>query len=591
MSGDPQATVGTLVSVNVGLPRDVAWHGRTVHTGVWKTSVEGPQLVRTLNVDGDGQGDLEGHGGPHRAVLVYQLDSYDHWRAHFGRDDFEYGQFGENFTVAGLADDEVCIGDQLAIGEALFEVSQPRVTCYRVGLRLGEPRLPALLVSHRRPGFYLRVLREGRVRAGDPVARVRSAAEQMSVAEVDALLYLPGHDRADVERALRIPALSPGWQASFRALLDAPVGLDGNAGLSPAAGDRPAAWTGFRPVRVVDVVAETPTVRSVQLAALDGEALPPAEPGQFVAVRADLGDGQPAAARSYSLSSAPGSASYRISVKLEVNGRFSAFVHQRLKVGDEVEIAAPRGRFTLDADDGPVLLCSAGVGATPVLSMLQALVRAGATREVWWLHGARNSAEHAFAAEARDLVARLPRAHARIFYSAPLATDEPGRDYSERGRLTADSLRELALPTDAQAYICGPPAFMADLRAALVGMGLDSGRVHTEVFGAGPALTPGIASADGIKAHPPAGGQGDGPSVSFSRSGLSVSWRRDFESVLELAEACDVPARWSCRTGVCHNCETGLLAGSVSYDPEPVDPPAEGNVLICCSQTRDRPGS
>ena len=131
---------GRLIAVNVGLPKDVSWRGRIVHTGVWKHPVEGPQMVRTLNIDGDGQGDLGGHGGPHRAVLVYQLESYDYWRTQLGRDDLEYGQFGENFTVDGLSDDEVCIGDRYEIGQALFEVSQPRVTCYRVGMRLGEPR-------------------------------------------------------------------------------------------------------------------------------------------------------------------------------------------------------------------------------------------------------------------------------------------------------------------------------------------------------------------------------------------------------------------------------------------------------------------
>ena len=219
-SVDDASPAGVLVSVNVGLPRDVAWRGRTVHTGVWKSPVAGPRMVRALNVDGDGQGDLAGHGGPNRAVLVYQLDSYDYWRAHLGRDDFEFGQFGENFTVTGLSDEDVCIGDRLAIGEALFEVSQPRVTCYRVGLRVAEPRLPALLVSHRRPGFYLRVLREGHVSAGDPIVRVLPGPERLSVADADALLYLPGHDRADVERALRIPALSPGWRESFQAMLE-----------------------------------------------------------------------------------------------------------------------------------------------------------------------------------------------------------------------------------------------------------------------------------------------------------------------------------------------------------------------------------
>ena len=231
-----------LLSVNVGLPKNVAWQGKTVYTGVWKHPVDGPAMVRRLNIDGDGQGDLAGHGGEQRAVLVYQVQSYRHWQQHFGRDDLGYGQFGENLTVDGLTDDEVCIGDRYRIGEAEFEVTQPRVTCYRVGLRLGEPELPALLVSHHRPGFYMRVLREGRIQAGDRIVKTRTGPGALSVADTDALLYLPGRDRAKLRAAVRIPALSPGWQQSFRDLLaDAdgrPAGRAGLGRVPAAAGDQ-----------------------------------------------------------------------------------------------------------------------------------------------------------------------------------------------------------------------------------------------------------------------------------------------------------------------------------------------------------------
>src|SRR5215204_7003245 len=213
-SGSPQAEsaehrMGTLLAVNVGMPKDVSWQGKTVFTGVFKHAVTGPRRVRKLNVDGDGQGDLAGHGGEQRAVFVYQIDSYRYWERELGRNDFVHGQFGENFTVEGLADDVVCIGDRYRIGTALFEVTQPRVTCYRVGIRMNDARIPALLVSHRRPGFYFRVLEEGEVEAGDQIVRVAVGEEQMTVAEVDALLYLPGHPRQPMLRALRIGALSP----------------------------------------------------------------------------------------------------------------------------------------------------------------------------------------------------------------------------------------------------------------------------------------------------------------------------------------------------------------------------------------------
>src|SRR6266699_5256872 len=208
-----------LLSVNVGLPREVEWKGKTVRTAVWKDAVRGRRQVGRLNIDGDGQGDLQGHGGEHRAVLVYQIDSYRYWERQFGRKDFVFGQFGENFTVEGLSDDEVCIGDRYRIGGALFEVTQPRVTCYRVGIRMDEPRMAALLVAHHRPGFYFRVLEEGEVGAGDEIVRVAEGPERLTVAAVDALLYLPGPAREELERALRIEALSPGWRSSFEALL------------------------------------------------------------------------------------------------------------------------------------------------------------------------------------------------------------------------------------------------------------------------------------------------------------------------------------------------------------------------------------
>ena len=571
--------------MNVGLPKDVSWHGRTVHTGVWKAPVDGPVMVRRLNIDGDGQGDLGGHGGVHRAVFVYQLGSYDHWRRFLGRDDFTHGQFGENFTVDGLADDEVCVGDRFRIGGALFEVSQPRVTCYRVGLRMDDPRIPALLVEQHRPGVYFRVLEEGLVRPGDEIVKVAAGAGGMTIAEVDGLLYLPGHPRAQVARALRLPALSPGWQGSFRAILDAPEGAVGNAGLAAAA--PPPAWPGFRPLRVTAIEPESTTVSSVRLADPDGGPVPAALPGQFLTLRLRPDPAGPPVLRSYSLSGRPGAGDYRISVKREPHGVGSAYLHSRVRPGDLIEVAAPRGTFTLRSGTTPVLLVSGGVGATPVLAMLAALATAGADREVWWLHAARNAAERPFAAETAALLAALPRARSHVWFSRPGPADEQGRDYDTAGRPTADQLARLHLPRDAEAYVCGPGGFLGDVTAALVESGVPVSRIYSEVFGSGPALTPGIGAAPARSPHTPEGAPGDGPAVTFTRSDLTVPWGARYGSLLELAEACDVPTRWSCRTGVCHTCESGLLAGEVTYAPEPVDPPAPGNVLICSARPED----
>jgi ferredoxin-NADP reductase/MOSC domain-containing protein YiiM len=578
-----------LLSVNVGLPKDVTWHGRTVRTAVWKKPVAGPRMVRRLNIDGDGQGDLAGHGGEHRAVFVYQMDSYRYWQAQLGRDDFSYGQFGENFTVDGLADDQVCIGDRYRIGEALFEVTQPRVTCYRVGIRLDDPQIPALLISHHRPGFYLRVLREGAVQAGDEIVQVAAGPEAMTVAEVDGLLYLPGHSRERVLNALRIPALPDGWKASFRAVADqagASGGAGGNAGLTAVS--PPPAWPGFRSLTVTALHRESDSVISVQLADPGGTALPPPRPGQFLTLRLNTAAGGRPLLRSYSLSGTPGADTYRISVKREPHGTGSQYVHAKVRAGDLLEAAAPRGTFILQPGETPVLLVSAGVGATPVLALLHALADtgplAGTGRDVWWLHGARSRAEEPFAAEARSLLAGLASGHRYICFSRPDPGDVEGSDYQTRGRLSASALAALGLPRDADAYICGPAAFMTEMSAALADLGI--GRVRTEIFGAAPAQTPGIAPVAARPPHPPADEPADGPLVEFARSNLTVHWGPGQASLLELAEACDVPVRWACRTGVCHTCETGLLSGAVSYAPDPVEDPADGSALICCSQPR-----
>jgi ferredoxin-NADP reductase/MOSC domain-containing protein YiiM/ferredoxin len=575
---------GTLLAVSVGMPKDVAWQGKTVFTGVFKDPVTGPRRVGKLNIDGDGQGDLAGHGGEQRAVFVYQIDSYRYWERELGRDDFVYGQFGENFTVEGLSDEEVCIGDRYRIGAALFEVTQPRVTCYRVGIRMNDPRIPALLVSHRRPGFYFRVLEEGEVQAGDKIRKVASGPEQMTVAEVSALLYLPSHPRQQLLRALRIPALSAGWQASFQALLDGEPG-GGNAGL--VAASPPPAWSGFRRLAVTAIEPESDSVISIRLEDPDEAKLPAARPGQYLTLRIQPGDGQRSLLRNYSLSGPPDAGYYRITVKREHDGVASGYLHTRLSVGDQLDVAAPRGTFILDRTEAPVLLISAGIGATPVLAMLQALAKARSDREIWWLHGARSSRDHSFAAETRNLLASLPNVRTHVYFSRPGPNDREGRDFDSAGRLTASLLAELEPPRDAEAYLCGPTPFMDEISAGLAAMGIDASHIRTEPFGPAPGLTPGIAATTARTPHPPSGQPGNGPKIEFARSNLAIPWSSEYSSLLELAEACDVPVRWSCRTGVCHNCETTLIAGDLDYNPDPVEPPADGSALICCSQPRD----
>ncbi len=575
-----------LLSVNVGLPRDIEWKGRTVHTAIWKNPVPGRCRVGRLNLEGDGQGDLAGHGGEQRAVFVYQIESYRYWQDQLKRSDLgepkSYGQFGENFTIEGLPDDAVCIGDRYRIGSALFEVTQPRVTCYRVGIRMNEPRMAALLTSSGRPGFYFRVLEEGEVGTGDEIVKVGAAKEQMTVAEINALLYSPNHPHELLERALRIRALSPGWRGSFEALLRSST--SGNAGLVPEAAAHPAA-PGFHRLVVASIDRESADVLSLTMKSPDGQPLPAAQPGQYVVLRLQPAAGGIAIFRSYSLSGPLSAESCRISVKIEPNGVAGTWLRDHVRVGEPLDVSSPRGSFILQIGERPVVLLSAGIGATPVLAMLHALAAARSTRQVLWLHAARDREHHPFAAEVRGLMPALPHGRSYVCYSRPASSDKLGEDFDAAGHLSRSVFEEVGIPREADVYLCGPAAFMADMKAALAGYGVPSERIHLEIFNGSESMTPGVVGAVTRNPHPPEGDANTGPLVSFARSGIAAHWKKSaYQSLLELAEACDVPVRWSCRTGVCHSCESGLVSGAVAYEPEPLDQPAEGNILVCCSQ-------
>jgi ferredoxin-NADP reductase/MOSC domain-containing protein YiiM/ferredoxin len=574
-----------LLSVNVGLPRDIEWRGRTVHTAIWKDPVPGRCRVGRLNLDGDGQGDRAGHGGEQRAVFVYQIESYRYWQERLQRTGFVHGQFGENFTIEGLPDDAVCIGDRYRIGDAVFEVTQPRVTCYRVGIRMNEPRMAALLTSSGRPGFYFRVLQEGAVGAGDDIVKVGEAAQRMTVAEINALLYFPDHPRDRLERALRIEALSPGWRASFEALLRSQTTAagNGNAGLAPAAAAHPAA-PGFRPLTVTAIDRDSADVVSLTLRNPDGRPLPAALPGQYVVLRLARTTGGTPLFRSYSLSGPVSTQRYRISVKVEPQGAAGTYLRQHVVVGDTLDVSSPRGSFILQPGERPLVLLSAGIGATPVLAMLHALAATRSPRQVWWLHTARDGRHHPFAAEVRRLMPALAHGHSHVCYSRPGSRDKMGEDFNAIGRLSRLALEKVDVPQEADVYLCGPTQFMADMKQALASMGVAPNRIHVELFNGGESLTPGVVGATTRAPHVPQDDPATGLRVSFARSGIVAHWKSSCRSILELAEACDVPVRWSCRTGVCHNCESGLVSGMVAYEPRPLDKPADGNLLICCSQ-------
>jgi len=571
-----------LLSVNVGLPRDIEWKGRIVHTGIWKDGVSSRCRVGKLNLDGDGQGDLAGHGGEQRAVFVYQIESYRYWQEQLERAEFVHGQFGENFTIEGLPDDEVCIGDRFQIGSAQFEVTQPRVTCYRVGIRMNEPRMPALLTSSGRPGFYLRVLQEGEVGCGDEIVKVGEAKDRMTVAEINALLYLPDHDHTQLERALQIEALSLGWRSSFEAMLRSQ--RSGNAGLAPEAAAHPAP-PGFQPLEVTAIDQESADVLSLTMRSSNSQPLTKAMPGQYVVVRLQPAAGGPPLFRSYSLSGPLSTERYRISVKIEPNGVAGTYLREQVRVGDTLDVSSPRGSFVLQSGERPVVLLSAGIGATPVLAMLHSLAAERSTKQILWLHAARDREHHPFAAEVRRLMLALTHGRRYVCYSRPGSHDHLGEDFDATGHLSRSVFDDAGVSPDADVYLCGPNRFMADMKNALSMLGVAPERIHVEIFNGSESMTPGVVGDATRPPHLPKDGAKTGPLISFARSGIAAHWDASaYQNILELAEACDVPVRWSCRTGVCHNCESGLVSGAVAYSPEPLDKPADGNLLVCCSQ-------
>ena len=576
---EPRAPM-TLKSVNVSMPRDVQDGGKTVTTGIFKERIEGRVMARRLNLEGDGQADLWGHGGAFRAIYVYTDENYDYWARELGRDDFAIGQFGENFTVEGMTDDEVCIGDVYRIGDAVVEVSQPRIPCYKLALKMGIEGFHTRFLESGRVGFYFRVLEEGRVGAGDEVALVSRDEAAMTVSEVSNLLFFDKENHKATRRALHIPALSHGWKGSFAERLAKAEGA--------AVGRK-----GFRNFIVERKEPESNTITSFYLVAEDSAPLPAFLPGQFLTLDLKI-PGQPKPViRTYSLSDGPNPEYYRLSIKREPApanepglpaGLASNYFHDQVEVGTTLSVGAPLGKFHLDWDAGrAVVLLSGGVGLTPMISILNALVAAGSARPVWFIHGTRNGREHAMGAHVRRLVEEFDNVHVHIRYSEPGPDDKDGRDYDSPGRIDMDLLK-LVLPfDDYDFFMCGPPPFMKSLYCGLLSLGMSEERIHYEFFGPGSLLADDSKPAAPIQTPAAEAELAGGALVTFAHSGVTANWDAACESILDLAERQGLNLDYSCRSGICHTCTCKLTEGEVDYQDEPLDEPDPGYVLICCS--------
>ncbi len=253
------------------------------------------------------------------------------------------------------------------------------------------------------------------------------------------------------------------------------------------------------------------------------------------------------------------------------------YLRKHLRLHDTIDASSPRGSFILQAGERPVVLLSAGIGATPVLAMLSAMSVAQAKRQVWWLHSARDGEHDPFAAEVRRFMLALGQGAVSSVIAGPARTTDSARISMRPVACPGPRWMRLGLPRDADVYLCGPNRFMADMKEILAALGFPPGQVHVEIFNGSESMMPGIIGSAPRSPHLPANDGATGALVSFARSGIAAHWNPSaYRSILELAEACDVPVRWSCRAGVCHSCESGLVSGSIALTPEPPGPACRG---------------
>ncbi len=568
-----------LISINVSLPKEVQHKGKTVTTGIYKEPIEGTVKVHYLNLEGDGQADLIGHGGEMRAVYVYSHDNYQSWANELDRDDFTFGQFGENFTVEAMLDANIHIGDQFEIGTAVFEVSQPRVPCYKLAMKMGVPDFYSRILKSGRLGFYFRVLKEGEVTAGDEIVPVKiNSSNGMTISEVNDLMYFDKRNYEGFEKALTFEPLSPGWAHTFKDRLAKRAREEKEL-------------KAYKPLKVSKIVEESQTIKSFYLKPVNG-SLDSFNAGQFLPIKLDVPGQYEPVYRTYTISNIPEEGYYRLSIKREETpkdipeaypGVSSNYFHNLVELGTTIMAAKPRGDFHLKENGLPIVLVSAGVGITPLLSMLQHLTSMKDRRKIYFLHGARNSDEQAFKQLLKDF--RKVNKHLRITvaYSKPLADDQLGVDFDVEGRINLDMIKKtLDYQMEAEYYVCGPGRFMYDILSGLRTDGIALEKIHFEIFNSASEQIDLSAFLDRSNESE----IDKSFIIEFLSSKQTKSWNSSYNSILEFAESNGIQPDYSCREGVCGTCLTKIESGEVSYKEEPLYPTQEDEILICCSKPK-----
>ncbi|WP_294392646.1 MOSC domain-containing protein [uncultured Sphingomonas sp.] len=558
-------------ALSTALPREEIIYGKPVFTSIVRDPVVGPIHFGPSGPDNNRTAVHIEH------VLAFNSAHYDHWTRALGleRAAWPWAFWGENLTLEELDETRLCIGDIVRCGEAVFEVSGPRTPCFKLSWRLDqEVSFLKRLVASGLVGVYLRVKTPGMVKAGDPVSIEPAGRTTITVAQVARMIGDLHVDELPVaQEVLKVRELGD----TSRQLLGYKINL-----LEDVLRTRQNRWQGWRAFRIAGLERQGHDAVAVTLVAADGKPIAPFRAGQHIAVQLPT---MPPVVRSWSLSEfEPYPNRYRITVKRQ-EGPGSRWLNDEAAVGDVVQVRAPAGRFVLDRSSfHRVVLVSAGVGMTPLLSMLRAHVLRGADAPaVHWLHSTTDASATFHADEVDDLLAQARLAVRQVHFTRNVEDDHV-RTADRLGRISVAELEEILLTPFASPdgaisepgeyshfYVCGPRSFNDMVIGSLKALGVEQDQIFAEAFGVAPRGS----AASGISSS----------QVIFARSGIVADWDASEDlTLLELAESVGVDVPFSCRFGRCGTCAVPVLTGSTRYDPVPDVPVDPGQCLTCCAR-------
>lgn len=568
-----------VIALSHALPRKINMHGREVDTSIVRDPIPGP-----LKIVADGpENNMTAVHSEH--VLAFNAEHYDYWAEETGadRDAWKWAWWGENLTITGVDEEMLRVGDMVQIGSAEFRVTSPRIPCFKVAWRIGQPDtiLPKLMEVGK-VGIHMEVMREGEVAIGDQVKVTSSEPDNITLADLSRLLLSVSPDDLPLlKETAALPALGAKAAVSVRQRITL---------IEDRERMRIGRWRGWKPFTIAEVRDEPGDVRSFHLEPQDDEPLAPPAPGQFLSVRTER-EGEPDLVRPWTISGFdPDARRYRLSIKWIEGGRASERMHRHMEIGRTIWARPPAGQFVLDRSGfRRVGLISAGIGVTPMLLMLQGHIeRGGDAPPLVWFQVVKNGRHHPFRDEAARLLAGARKVERHIFYTQPTPEDREGIDFDHVGRPSPELVkqllgkpypiapfgREVPMPgKETEFYICGPVEFEALVRDGLTELGVKPGFVRSESF---------VAAAG---TETPVAGTVDHALLRFSRSDVAFEWHADDAlTLLDAAEAAGLSPSYACRTGVCQSCQCALISGEVTYSPVPPVLPPEGRVLVCCAR-------